>query len=400
MKLKKASAVINMFKEFFHKESSSGIILIMCALTAVIISNSSLNHAYEKVLHTNIALGMGKFFISMSILHWINDGLMSIFFLLVGMEIKREVLVGELKTIKKVILPIGAALGGMVVPAIIYFMVNFGQNTVSGWGIPMATDIAFALGVISLVGNKKAPRGIVVFLTALAIVDDLGAIIVIAIFYTNNIRWLALLIGVIAFVFLIIANKLKVRHISAFIILGFVLWICLLKSGVHATIAGVLLGISIPLGKTRVEAEESAAYKLEHLLNYVSAYGIMPIFALANSGVIVNINSFKRLMISPVSIGIALGLFCGKQLGIFGMSWLFIKFKIAKLPSKVSIKHLYGASVLGGIGFTMSLFISSLSFSNAIYLNDAKVAIMSVSIISSILGFLIFKLMKTKNELS
>lgn len=336
----------------------------------------------------------------MSILHWINDGLMSIFFLLVGMEIKREVLVGELKTIKKVILPIGAALGGMVVPAIIYFMVNFGQNTVSGWGIPMATDIAFALGVISLVGNKKAPRGIVVFLTALAIVDDLGAIIVIAIFYTNNIRWLALLIGVIAFVFLIIANKLKVRHISAFIILGFVLWICLLKSGVHATIAGVLLGISIPLGKTRVEAEESAAYKLEHLLNYVSAYGIMPIFALANSGVIVNINSFKRLMISPVSIGIALGLFCGKQLGIFGMSWLFIKFKIAKLPSKVSIKHLYGASVLGGIGFTMSLFISSLSFSNAIYLNDAKVAIMSVSIISSILGFLIFKLMKTKNELS
>lgn len=398
MKSKRANVIINMFKDFFNKEASSGIILIICAVAAVIISNSNLHYNYEELFHANLTLGVHKLYISMSLLHWINDGLMVVFFLLVGMEIKREVLIGELKSVKKVILPVGAAIGGMIVPALIYLITNFGERTVNGWGIPMATDIAFALGIISIVGNKKAPKGIVVFLTALAIVDDLGSIIVIAVFYTNNIQWISLLAAAIVFILLITVSKLKVRYISFFIILGFVLWLFLLRSGVHPTIAGVILGMCIPLGKSRVEAQESTTYKFEHFLNLLSAYFIMPIFAFANSGVVINAGSFRRLITSSVSCGIILGLFLGKQLGIFGVSYFLIKFKLANLPSRVSMKHIYGASVLGGIGFTMSLFVSSLSFSSEAYLNDAKVAIMVVSIIASVFGILIFKFIGTKNE--
>ncbi|GAA0078586.1 Na+/H+ antiporter NhaA [Clostridium sp. CTA-5] len=397
MKNKINNKIFNPFLAFLKSESSSGLILLICAVIAIIIANSSFATTYDNILHTYVTIGYKEISLSMSVLHWINDGLMAIFFFVVGMEIKRELVIGELKSLKRTILPVSAALGGMIVPAIIYVLFNYKGATITGWGIPMATDIAFALGILALVG-KKAPKGIVVFLTALAIVDDLGAIIVIAIFYTSQIYWSAFFIGLAIFCILILANKFKIKFTSIFIIGGILLWICFLKSGIHATIAGVLLGMVLPVGKNMNEFKESILYKLEHTLTPWSSFVIMPIFALANSGIKIDINSFSTLIFTPVSLGIIFGLFVGKQVGIFGVSYILIKLNIAKLPSQVTKNHLYGASVLGGIGFTMSLFVSSLSFSDETILSTAKISIMVASILSAILGIIIFKFINPQIE--
>ncbi|NRT76923.1 Na+/H+ antiporter NhaA [Clostridium beijerinckii] len=397
MKNKIKNKIKNPFLQFFKNESSSGIVLMFCAIIAIIIANSNFSSMYNNIIHTYITIGYKDFSLSMSTLHWINDGLMAIFFLVVGMEIKREIVFGELKSFKKTILPVSAAIGGMVVPAIIYALFNFNQPTIIGWGIPMATDIAFALGILSLVG-KKAPKGIIIFLTALAIVDDLGAIIVIAIFYTSEISWIALILGLIIFLAIILANKLNVKNKWLYIIFGIALWICFLKSGVHATIAGVLLGMGLPIGKNMEEFRTSILYRFEHVLTPLSSFIIMPIFALANSGITIDINSLSAAIMNPVSLGIIFGLFIGKQIGIFGASYILVKLKIAKLPSKVTKRHLYGASVLGGIGFTMSLFVSSLSFTEESALSMAKISIIIASILSAAFGAAIFKIIKFKNE--
>jgi len=397
MKNTKYHKKLNLFSKFFKNEASSGLLLLLCAIIAMIIANSSFATKYNDILHTYLTIGYKKFSLSMSVLHWINDGLMVIFFLVVGMEIKREILFGELKSFKKTILPISAAIGGMIVPAIIYALVNYKEPTITGWGIPMATDIAFALGILALVG-KKAPKGIVVFLTALAIVDDLGAIIVIAIFYTSQISWTAFIIALIILATLILANKLNVNFVPIYIIGGILLWICLLKSGIHATIAGVLLGMVLPSGKNDAEFETSILYKLEETLTPWSSFVIMPIFALANSGITVDINSLSTIILTPVSLGVIFGLFIGKQIGIFGVSYILVKLKIAKLPHEVTKRHLYGASVLGGIGFTMSIFVASLSFSDEAMLSAAKISIIIASILSAILGALVFSLIKLQSE--
>ncbi|NOW03002.1 Na+/H+ antiporter NhaA [Clostridium beijerinckii] len=397
MKNKIQNKILNPFLQFFKNDSSSGLVLLFCAITAIIIANSNFSSMYNNIIHTYIAIGYKDFSLSMSILHWINDGLMAIFFLVVGMEIKREIVFGELKSFKKTILPVSAAIGGMVVPAIIYVLFNYNQPTIIGWGIPMATDIAFALGILSLVG-KKAPKGIIIFLTALAIVDDLGAIIVIAIFYTSEISWIALILGLIIFLAIILANKFNIKNKWFYIVFGIMLWICFLKSGVHATIAGVLLGMGLPIGKNIEEFRTSILYKFEHFLTPLSSFIIMPIFALANSGITIDINSLSTAIISPVSLGIIFGLFIGKQIGIFGASYILVKLKLAKLPSKVTKRHLYGASVLGGIGFTMSLFVSSLSFTEESVLSMAKISIIIASILSATFGAIIFKIIKFKSE--
>jgi len=397
MNYKKINKITSPIISFFKNESASGIILMVCAVIALIIANSGIASSYDKLLHSYITIGYKDFSLSMSLIHWINDGLMAIFFFVVGMEIKRELVVGELKSINKTILPVGAAIGGMIIPAIIYSIFNNNQPTSLGWGIPMATDIAFALGVLSLVGSKRAPTGIITFLTALAIVDDLGAIVVIAIFYTNQISLTALLLSLIVVITLILMNKFKVKYVSLFILLGIILWASLLKSGIHSTIAGVLLAMTIPVKKDKSEFKSSMLYKLEHILTPWSSFVIMPIFALANAGVAFKFSSFSKILVEPVGLGIIFGLFFGKQIGIFGASYLLIHFKIAKLPSKVTLKHIYGASLLGGIGFTMSLFISSLSFPGGELLSMAKISIILASILSAIAGVLVFKSVKLHN---
>ena len=398
MKNKIYNKIFNPFSIFFKNESASGLILLIFAIIAIIIANSSFATTYDNILSTYITIGYKEFSLSMSVLHWINDGLMAIFFLVVGMEIKRELLIGELKSFKRTILPIAAAVGGIIVPIIIYTLFNYNQPTSSGFAIPMATDIAFSLGVLSLVG-KRAPKGIIVFLTALAIVDDLGAIIVIAMFYTSEISWIYLFLSLIILMALIAANKFKVKSTPIFIILGIVLWFTILKSGIHATFAGVLLGMTIPGTKDSKTFKKSMLHKLEHKLSPWSAFLIMPIFALANSGVAINISSLSTIMTTPVSLGIIFGLFLGKQIGIFGVSYVLVKFKIAKLPSKVTKRHIYGASVLGGIGFTMSIFVSSLSFVDEAVLSTAKISIIITSILSAIVGTIIFKLIKHQNQI-
>lgn len=389
--------ILNPFIYFFKNEAASGLILLAFAVVAIIIANSSLAGAYENILHTYITIGYKDLSLSMSVLHWINDGLMAVFFLVVGMEIKREIRFGELKSLKKTILPVSAAIGGMIVPAVIYVLFNFKEPTITGWGVPMATDIAFALGILSLVG-RKAPKGIIVFLTALAIVDDLGAIIVIAVFYTSQISWTALMLALLILIALILANKFKVKFIAVYIILGILLWICVLKSGIHSTIAGVLLGMVLPAGKNVHDFKTSILYRLEHVLTPWSSFGIMPIFALANSGISIEMNSLSEAILEPVSLGIIFGLFIGKQIGIFGASYILVKLKVASLPQQVTKRHLYGASVLGGIGFTMSLFVSSLSFADEIILSHAKISIMLASILAAILGAIVFAFIKIKSE--
>ena len=377
------------FMTFFRHEASSGIILLLFAILALVLANTSLSTFYNEVLNTQMPLGPAKWHLDLTILYWINDGLMAIFFFVIGLEIKREFLFGELKSLSATILPISAAIGGMIVPAILYYLVNMGQDTVSGWGIPMATDIAFSLGILAIAASG-APLSIAIFLTALAIVDDLGAIIVIAIFYNSNISFVALGIGLVALLGAFILNRLNCRNFLPYLLVGLIAWVAFLNAGIHPTIAGVCLGMLIPADNKN--HENSLLHKLEHKLEPWSAYAIMPIFALANAGV--TVEGGISDILSPIGIGIILGLCIGKPLGICGAAFILFKLGFAKMPEGAKTTQLIGAGSLGGIGFTMSLFIASLAFDNASYLASAKISILCASVLSGILGVIIFKTSK------
>ena len=370
------------FKDFLRSEQIGGVILIICVILSLIIANSNLGAAFENLLSTKIGFSSLAIPLEFSVSLWINDGLMAIFFLLVGLEIKREIIEGELSSPQKAAMPIFAALGGMLVPAIIYALINSNTPTIHGWGIPMATDIAFALGVISLLG-KRVPNSLKIFLAALAIADDLGAILVIAIFYTNELHWIQLLYSAGILIVLIALNRFGVKKLIYYIIPGIFLWYFVHHSGIHATIAGVLLALTIP---TNTVKDESPLEKLEHLLVRPVNFLIMPIFALANTNI-----RFENKMIdglsSPLGLGIICGLVLGKPIGVSLFSWLSVKLGIAKLPNKVNWRHIFGLGLLAGIGFTMSVFIALLSFSTIEYQIQAKFAILVSSVLAGISGY-------------
>lgn len=380
------------FRDFFRSGQIGGIMLLFCVAISLFIANSIYAKPFSDFLATDFGFSFGTKAYVFTISAWINDALMAVFFLLVGLEIKREMVEGELSSVKKASLPVVAALGGMLVPAFIYFLFNKGEATASGWGIPMATDIAFALAVISMLG-KSVPTSLKVFLAALAIVDDLGAILVIAIFYTNEVHLHYLLMagGIVAL--LLIFNFFNVKQLYFYLIPGVFLWYFIHHSGIHATIAGVLLALTIPTNKTSIE---SPLEKLEHLLNGPVNYFIMPVFALANT----NITFQKEMisgLISPLGFGIITGLFVGKTIGVTLFSWLAVKLKLGSLPSRSGWKHIIGLGMLAGIGFTMSIFISLLSFSDELHITEAKFAVLCASVISGIVGFVFLKSIQKKN---
>lgn len=374
------------FKDFFYNSKSSGIILLICLFLSLLIANSSFSSMYQSFLDKKV--GWASLGLEYSVAIWVNDGLMAIFFLLVGLEIKREIVEGELSNFKNASLPIFAALGGMLVPALIYFLINHSTPQVGGWGIPMATDIAFSLAILSMLG-KGIPASIKIFLAALAIVDDLGAIVVIALFYTESIEWIYLLLSLVVFLVLVGLNYFKVERHIFYIVPGILLWYLMHHSGIHATIAGVLLAFTIP---TNVSVTEiSPLEKLEQKLHIPVNFFIMPIFALVN----VNI-TFQQGMVdglfSKLGLGILLGLAVGKVLGICLFSWLSIQMKWSNLPDKATWKQMIGVGFLAGIGFTMSIFIAMLSFKNDILLqSEAKFSILVASFVSGAIGFLILK---------
>jgi Na+:H+ antiporter, NhaA family len=423
--------IVRPFQDFANKQSSSGILLIIATAVALIWANSPWGESYVALWHTKLSVGVGDFSISKDLTHWINDGLMAVFFLVVGLEIKREVLVGELSSVRNAALPVVAALGGAVVPALIYLAINAGTEGSTGWGIPMATDIAFALGVLALLG-QRAPTALKVFVTALAIVDDIVAVLVIALFYTSEISWGALGVGAVFLAALIVANLLGVGRTLLYALLGVGLWLCFLLSGVHATIAGVLLALTIPAtsfinpqaflersryvldrfekagekGENVLSNEERqaalhalnhAAYKLEpplheleHALHPWVVFAIMPLFALANAGVPLG-GAVLETLTSPVALGIVAGLVVGKQFGITLFAWLAVRSGLSELPEGIGWRHVYGAGWLAGIGFTMSLFISDLAFSDGSLVEDAKLGILGASLIAGVVGWTILR---------
>ena len=415
--------------DFLQKEASSGILLLAFTVLALAWANSLWSASYDTLWSNRLTIGYGGFELSKPLLLWINDGLMAIFFFVVGLEIKREILVGELATFRKAILPVAAALGGMLVPALIYALFNSNGPGSRGWGIPMATDIAFALGVLALLG-RRVPVSLKIFLTAVAVVDDLGAVLMIAIFYTAEIVWINLAIAAIVLAVLVICNILGVRNPVVYSILGIFLWLAFLRSGVHATVAGVLLAMTIP-SRARINDREfaqhsraiidefdradegdefanneqqSSLYELENLVEHARtplqrlehelhpwvAYAIMPVFALANAGLALG-SGFATGFTDPISLGVIFGLIIGKQVGITLFSWLIVKSSLADLPRGVSWRHIYGVSWLAGIGFTMSLFISSLAFGVSPELETAKFGILVASLIAGIVGFLLLR---------
>ena len=416
---------------FIQHSAASGILLMAATIAALVLANSPLAAAYDAVLHVELGLILGPFTLTETVQHWINDGLMAVFFFLVGLEIKREVTVGELANPRAAALPILAAVGGVVVPALIYTVFNANGTGAAGWGVPMATDIAFALGVLALL-RDRVPFTIKVFLTAVAIVDDLLAVLVIALFYAGDLNLAALGMGVGVLVVLLLANRLGIRTLVVYVLLGIVVWLAFLQSGVHATIAGVLVALTIP-ARNRIdaptfirraerllhhldaqevgpspmltdEAQQSAVIELEELCEQVQAplqklehtlhpwvqFGIMPIFALANAGVAVSLGALTGTA-SPVVLGIVLGLVLGKPIGVLGMSWLAVRVGLVTLPPHVTWRHMIGVSVLAGIGFTMSLFIASLAFADADVLATAKVAILVASLLAGTAGLLLLR---------
>lgn len=419
------------FQDFVKAESFSGILLISFMLIALIWANSPLSASYESLWQTQVNVSIGSFKIDKPLLLWINDGLMAVFFFVVGLEIKRELLVGELSSLKQALFPIAAAIGGMLFPALFYIAVNGNGPGANGWGIPMATDIAFALGILALLG-KRAPTSLKVFLTAVAIVDDIGAVMVIALFYTENIVWASLGLAAIVFVALMVMNRLGVRKPLPYALLGIVLWVAFLKSGVHATIAGVLLAMTIPattkidrrgfLERTRMYLEEferegirngskfttkkqrallqgiedctnsveAPLQQLEHALHPWVAFLIMPVFALANAGVDLRTDIIAALL-NPITLGIILGLVVGKQIGITFMAWLVTRLGWSSKTEGITWRQIYGVSMLAGIGFTMSLFISNLAFVDPAMLSNAKVGILTASFISAGLGWYVLR---------
>lgn len=368
--------ITKIFTNFFESEKSAGLILIACTAISLVLSNSTLGHEYMDVWHIKFA--------GMSLEHWINDGLMAIFFLMVGLELEREVYNGELSNFKEALLPFSAALGGMILPALIFYLLNRGETTQAGIGIPMATDIAFALGILSLLGSR-VPLALKVFLTALAVIDDLGAIIIIALFYTKTLVWQYLLGSAIIMLILLILNRKKIYVLWPYLIGGLILWYCMLKSGVHASISGVLLAFVIPFGSG---SENSISNKLEKSLHTPVALFIIPIFALVNTAFVIEGFSFMTLM-SSLDVGIILGLVLGKPLGIFLFSYIVVLLGWSKLSTTMSWKHILGAGCLGGIGFTMSIFVSFLAFDNVQFVNQAKLAILIASTISALIGYLV-----------
>ena len=373
------------FREFFKLEASSGIMLLIAAVLALIISNGSYSDDYFSILKKYVTLGTENFGLKLSVLHWINDVLMAIFFFFVSLEIKREFLQGELSNPKQALLPIIGAVGGMVVPALFYIFINYSDSTtLNGWAIPSATDIAFSLGVLSLLG-RRVPISLKVFLTALAIIDDLGAIVIIAFFYSGNIQSIYLVLMLVAVIILITLNRFKINNFIPYFIVGIFLWDFTHQSGIHATIAGVLLALTIP-HNTKVN-KNSLLLKLEHALSPYVAFGIMPLFAFANAGVSLQGLTFATLL-NPVPLGIVLGLFFGKQIGVFVLSYLSVKLKFADKPSNSTWPTFYAVSILTGIGFTMSLFVGNLAFANNMeYMDGVKIGVLAGSLLSTLFGY-------------
>ena len=383
------------FKWFFKLEAASGLVLLISAVIALIISNSNFSSLYFETLQSYLFIGINNIGLKMSLHHWINDALMAVFFFFVTLEIKREFINGELSSPKQALLPIIAAIGGMLVPALIYIYINFGNgDTINGWAIPSATDIAFSLGVLSLLGSR-VPISLKVFLTALAIIDDLGAIIIIAFFYAGDlsIQYLSLLL--LTFIALLILNKSGVKKFLPYLILGLILWFFTYQSGVHATISGVLLATVIPHRKKN--KEYSLLTKIEHNISSYVAFGIMPLFAFANAGVSLDGINLESLLF-PVPLGIVLGLFVGKQIGVFLFSIISIKLKIAQMPNNANWMSFYGVGILAGIGFTMSLFIGNLAFvENIEYIDSVKIGVLTGSLLSTLVGYGLL-LLTSKNK--
>jgi len=434
-------SLLSPLEEFIHRQTTSGILLMLCAVAALLIANGPWSEAYHHILKMNFSIGVESFQLSKTIHHWINDGLMAIFFFVIGLELKREILVGELADPKQAILPIVAAVGGMIVPVVIYMAINPEQPMFDGWGIPMATDIAFALGTLALLG-KRVPANLLTFLVALAIVDDLGAVVVIALFYTESISIPALSIAIVIMGLLVALNLGGIRRSLPYMLLGMILWVAMLKSGIHATLAGIFLAFTIPMRpkydpgrflshingmieqikvaykkeenivkndelRSRVKAlgdgvqlVQAPAQVLEQKMHLPSAYLIIPIFSLANAGIPIDWSSIGDIITHPVSVGITAGLVLGKLFGIAGFSWLAIKLGITTLPHGLNFKHIIGVGLMGGIGFTMSIFIAELGFANfPTELLMAKTGILLASLIAGISGFLwlYFTAVKTKD---
>ena len=382
------------FKYFFKLEAASGLVLLFAAALALIISNGQLSDIYFSSLEKYIILGTKEFGLKLSVLHWINDVLMAIFFFFVSLEIKREFLQGELSNPKQAMLPIIGAVGGMAVPALFYIIINYSDSTtLNGWAIPSATDIAFSLGVLSLLG-KRVPISLKVFLTALAIIDDLGAIVIIAFFYSGNIEIKYLILMLVSVILLVGLNKFKVKSFIPFLVVGVFLWDFTHQSGIHATIAGVLLALTIP--HNIKNNKESMLLKLEHGLSPYVAFGIMPVFAFANAGVSLEGLTFKTLL-NPVPLGIVLGLFFGKQIGVFVLSYISIKLKFADKPTGSTWPALYAVSILTGIGFTMSLFVGNLAFANNLeYIDGVKIGVLTGSLLSTLFGYFLLLIFSKK----
>jgi NhaA family Na+:H+ antiporter len=377
------------FRWFFKLESASGLVLLIGAVIALILSNSNLSEYYFAVLNIHISVGTQNFGLDLSVLHWINDVLMCVFFFVVTLEIKREFVHGELSKPKQASLPIIAAIGGMAVPAIIYIIINLEtNNTLRGWAIPSATDIAFSIGVLSLLG-KRVPVSLKIFLMALAIIDDLGAIVIIAFFYSTELQYIYLILMIGSFLALLAINKFGVKKFTPYLLIGLLLWYFTHESGIHSTISGVILALTIP-HKIR-EKDFSLLLKLEHILSPYVAFAIMPLFALANAGVSLTGVTMNTLM-NPVPLGILSGLFIGKQIGVFLFSYLAIKLKVAEMPSNSNWIKVYGVGILTGIGFTMSLFVGNLAFTESIqHMDGVKIGVLSGSILSALVGyFLLF----------
>jgi Na+:H+ antiporter, NhaA family len=382
--------------DFIKKESSSGIVLIIVTIFALFIANSNLSYIYETIIHKDFHITLFNNIFHASILHFTNDGLMAIFFLLIGLEIKRELIEGGLSSKEKCILPTVAALGGMVVPAIIFYLFNSHDiEAIKGWAIPMATDIAFALGILSLLG-KRVPVTLKIFLMALAILDDLGAILIIAIFYSANISFLYLALSGMIVIILILLNKFNVLKKSPYLILGVVLWYFVLKSGIHATFAGVILAFTIPLNSISKEGKSiSIAKEIEGRLHYWVAFFIIPVFAFVNAGLTLKMSLIQNIT-QPMPLGIIIGLFIGKQIGVFGFSFIAIKLKFSKLPKGTNWIQFYGVCVLTGIGFTMSIFIALLSYPPNLYNSLDLLAIFVGSVLSGLIGWVILFFGKKK----
>lgn len=380
---------IRRIKAFFEFEAAGGIVLALAAIAAMIIANSPLSTWYESFIHAPVAIQIGSFEIAKDAHHWINDGLMAVFFFLVGLELKREVLIGELSNVKQIILPAGAALGGMIMPAIVYLLFNYNEPEFwKGWAIPAATDIAFALGILSLLGNR-VPNSLKVFLVSIAIFDDIGAILIIALFYTSELSLESLAFAGLCLPFLYLLNRRNVTSITPYLLIGVIMWVAVLQSGIHATLAGVVLALFIPMFD-RTDPEHSPLEELEHDLHTTVAFGILPLFAFANSGISLEGAGFAELFHS-VPLGIAAGLFIGKQVGIMIMCWLVFKLGFSTMPKGMDYKQIYGAALLCGVGFTMSLFIGGLAFAGDNTLFDERLGIIMGSIVSGVAGYLMLK---------